>query len=226
MINNLESSTDLISHLEISLSKERFETYVKFANGDKTQALKLYLWNTNLSAALYSPLQSLEISFRNALHKELTQQYNNNWYDEIFHFASYTTKKNINSAKHKIERIENKEITPSRMVSNLTFGFWVGLLGPGPKGENNYDMKLWRPCLYKAFPYKKLSRKEAHAKFDDLRKLRNRIAHHEPIFNQEDLKNNYEKILETSSWICLYTSHWIKDNNQFLSIFQKKPTLF
>ena len=43
-----------------------------------------------------------------------------------------------------------KPVIPPRVVAELSFGFWVSLLGPGPSGL--YEMRLWCPILYKAFP--------------------------------------------------------------------------
>ena len=44
-------------------------------------------------------------------------------------------------------------------------------------------MTLWRPALRRVFPHRTpLTRIQAYQPLNALRKLRNRIAHHEPIF--------------------------------------------
>ena len=53
-----------------------------------------------------------------------------------------------------------------------------------------------------------MNRKQAHAALDQLRILRNRIAHHEPIFNR-DLADDYRQILEVTGWISPTTSEWL-----------------
>ena len=73
----------LIAALEASLSKDRLQSYLTAAGGEETQALQLYIWNTQLSAALYQPLQGLEITLRNAFHRQLSLTYGNDWYDQI-----------------------------------------------------------------------------------------------------------------------------------------------
>ena len=47
----------------------------------------------------------------------------------------------------------------------------------------NYDRTLRRPALHRAFPGR--PRREVQRKLNSLRQLRNRIAHHEPIFDRQ-----------------------------------------
>ena len=56
-------------------------TYLRATGGDREKALHLYTWNTALSAAFYGPLQGLEVALRNALHRQLTERYGAEWYD-------------------------------------------------------------------------------------------------------------------------------------------------
>ena len=99
-------------------------------------------------------------------------------------------------------------------MAKLSFGFWVSLTGPGGRLASedgaNYQMTLWRPALRQAFPYReKLTRKQAHGPLNDLRTLRNRIAHHEPIFSR-DLAKDHERILDVIGWMSPETAVWIE----------------
>lgn len=59
-----------------------------------------------------------------------------------------------------------------------------GRLESGRKA--NYEMTLWRPALRQVFAHcATLTRRQAHEPLNDLRILRNRIAHHAPIFAAE-----------------------------------------
>ena len=75
MVNPFSYSPNIINALERALSPERLSTYLVAANGDHAAALRLYVWNTEISAALYGPLQALEILVRNAFHRELSAVY-------------------------------------------------------------------------------------------------------------------------------------------------------
>jgi hypothetical protein len=71
--------------------------------------------------------------------------------------------------------------------------FWERLLTRWPPGKLNYEMALWRPALHRAFPDSRRRRAEVHKPLPGLRDLRNRIAHHEPIFSR-DLVAEYQTI--------------------------------
>src|SRR6202171_5348250 len=81
MVNHFPYSQSIINALERTLSPERLSTYLAATGGDHAAALRLYVWNTQISAALYGPLQALEIIIRNAFHRELATVYGPAWYD-------------------------------------------------------------------------------------------------------------------------------------------------
>lgn len=83
VVKNAFSYTDaIIDALETSLSPERVATYVSRAGGDREKAVRLYSWNTAVSAAFYGPLQGLEIALRNGMNRELAARYGPEWYDD------------------------------------------------------------------------------------------------------------------------------------------------
>ena len=90
--------------------------------------------------------------------------------------------------------------TPSAgdIVSHLWLGFWVKLL------SNSYEGILWPQLLEPVFPHmqrRQRTVKNLHAQLEDIRRLRNRVFHHEPIWHLPDLPERHEEILETIGWI-------------------------
>jgi len=57
MVKEFALDEPVLGALEASLSPERFGTYLGATSGDRTEAMRLYTWNTALSAAFYGPLQ-------------------------------------------------------------------------------------------------------------------------------------------------------------------------
>jgi hypothetical protein len=57
----------------------------------------------------------------------------------------------VAEAKDTLRRAK-RSLDPGRIVAELSFGFWERLLTHGPPGQLNYEMALWRPALYRAFP--------------------------------------------------------------------------
>ncbi|GAA0434489.1 hypothetical protein Acor_08950 [Acrocarpospora corrugata] len=92
---------------------------------------------------------------------------------------------------------------PDRIVEELSFGFWVSLLGSG----NNYDQHLWRPALYRAFPGWRGRRRDLHLKLDYLRVLRNKIAHHAPIHHRH-LTVDHDRVLECLGYVDAGLARW------------------
>ena len=181
-VEPFDFNDSIINALEHALSPERMSTYVDATNGDKNLAIRLYTWNTAASAAFYAPLQGMEISLRNAMHRELSTTFGATWYDNPACGFDAGTISRIADAKNDLQRSKHP-LDPPHVVAVLSFGFWVALLGKGGRigalgsAKSNYDMTLWRPCLYKAFPHVRMRRAQVHAPLDYLRTLRNRIAH-------------------------------------------------
>lgn len=218
IVKIFEFEEEVLEALETSLSPERMETYVRAAGGDKEKALRLYTWNTAVSAAFYGPLQGLEVALRNAAHRQLSACYGEDWYDNPACGFDAGTLDRIDAARRSLSR-GNYRVDPPHMVAELPFGFWVSLLGRGGRGrapdtsKRDYEKTLWRKCLYKTFPHARLSRSGAHKPLDYLRTFRNRIAHHEPIFDRH-LEADFRSILEVCGWICPKTADWIRHHSR------------
>src|ERR1019366_4080134 len=87
---------------------------------------------------------------------------------------------------------------PERIVSQLTFGFWVSLL------NGRYEQVLWPRMLLPAFPNMPRTirtRKTLSTRFHEIRALRNRVFHHERISHWPNLARCHDDILETLDWI-------------------------
>jgi len=73
-----------------------------------------------------------------------------------------------------------------QVVAASNFGLGVGLTDAGvPRHPTlSYETALWQPRIVRAFPNLGTTRrKQLHRQLDDLRRFRNRLAHHEPVFD-------------------------------------------
>lgn len=211
------------------LSGDRFGTYEQASGGDARLAAKLYSWNTAASAALFGPLHWLEVALRNAMHEQLADRFGADWYDQLDDRLSAGCLGRLSDARHRL-RPQDAPATAGRLVAALPFGFWVSLLGRGGKLENgnraNYEMALWRPCLRRAFVSSEpMTRRHVHSELDDLRKLRNRIAHHEPIFRR-DLASDYARILDALGWISPEVAAWVQQQSRVEEVLAADRTEF
>lgn len=213
--------------MEASISKERFATYLNVLGGDFSRALALYEENTSLGEAFYRPLQTVEIVLRNAFHSYLSSKLGRaDWYNT----RNLLSQKALGEVIAIIERLkdDNKEtrgwtLQVPDVVATLSFGFWVGL-----SHKHNQD-ELWtsKVALYDAIKHygRKPLRSDVYKVLNELRMLRNRVAHHRPLFKRDSLAD-LEAILTVIGWFCPKTADWVGQKNTLrdrLSSFRALP---
>ncbi len=193
--------------LENAFSRERMQRYLDAAHGDHAIALQFYTRNTQLGAAFHGPLQAFEVTLRNAMHARLAARYGGQWYAN----AALGLDSHAHDAMEGVLNRGMGAPTPGQFVASMSLGFWVRLVGRGGyinRGRKaDYERTLWRPALHKAFPGR--SRRAVQQRLDRLRQLRNRIVHHEPIFDRE-LGEDYENLLEAVGWVSADVRTWIE----------------
>lgn len=188
--------------LEATISRERLEKYLEDSGGILDAALSLYERNMRIAEAFYTPLQCMEVCFRNSLHSQLSARYGDDWLTNGTPGLAPWAVGKIGDAVRELGE-DGDEATPGRVVAKLHFGFWVGTLGPG------YDETLWRFALTRAFSDqgRGMKRKRVLGRFNALRRFRNRIAHHEPIFHR-NLPQMHAEVIEAIQWMCPETAAW------------------
>lgn len=207
---------EVLDALEIAFSPERLRTYKAACGGNLSQAIYLYNWNTTISQALYGPLQVFEITTRNAINRQLAVKYGDKWF-EVSKPVIFADTQSEKIAKVVARFDKNRAIVLGDVVADLSFGFWSDLVA-----HQFYD-ELWKVALHRAFPNRPRGTKRSTLAnpFIRLNTLRNRIAHHEPIWNR-DLERDYKLTIELTSWICPITSDWADKNNDFRERFSLK----
>ena len=104
----------------------------------------------------------------------------------------------MNSLRFRLNFSGNKNPSAGDLVSGLSLGFWVSLF----KGQ--YERILWPRLLPDVFPHaprRLRARKGISKRVDRIRRLRNRVFHHEPVWHLPDLEEQHHLILETIGWI-------------------------
>lgn len=189
-----------LAHVEPSISPARLLRY-QSASGDPLDTAVNYLWNVELCEAFYYSLNAVEISLRNGLHRSLTQHFGvPHWYDGHGVMEPYQ-KNEIDRVKARIQE-RGDPITPDRVVSELVFGFWVTIL------SRNYDARLWSANnavpLKNAFiqiPRSMRQRQKIHQRYNSIRELRNRVMHHEPLYDDPILGQRHGEVYQALHWL-------------------------
>lgn len=188
-------------------SDDRMERYFSLYPNNEEKALLHYQCNIKLSEAMYVPLSVLEVSLRNALCRELASMAGReDWYaifpntPGLSNLNRYITK----AIKQISGRHEN--ISPSKVIAELTLGFWVSLL------NSEYERILWKD-LRRAFPYMPKSikqRKNVSAPLNRFRAIRNRVFHNEAIcWNINKVASIHKEVIEVLGWINKDLPDWL-----------------
>lgn len=171
-----------------------------------------------MAGAFYDPLQNLEVTLRNALHRELAAHFGRwDWWNMPRLNLHSPAAAKITEARAVLARTRKDE-TAGRVIAELSFGFWVSLLGKG----NDYEMRLWRPALHRAFPGYRGGRRPLYDELDRVRRFRNLIAHHHPI-HQRDLADDHARILRLIGWISAPTAAWVRRNDRVRLLLAGRP---
>lgn len=195
---------DVVQALRDGMSPERFQTYLNLAGQDRRRALQIYTRNAALGSAFHGPLQTLEVTLRNAVHRSLSVSRGVAWYRDRA-LLRPTELQSVAQARESLSR-KRKPHGPGRVVAELNLGFWVALFA------RKYDSNLWCPHLRQEFSPEP-TRAELHDQLNRLRTLRNRIAHHEPIL-QRDLRTDHEKLMWILHMLSPHTASWVAHHSR------------
>jgi len=195
--------------LERSISTERLSRY-SAEKGNLSDALSLYERNTRLAESLHTSLQNLEICLRNTLHREMATAYGADWLtSNRAPLAPHSASRIVEGQK----QLTTKSASIGSLIAELKFSFWVGLLA------KQYDSTLWRKALRAGFPNVQGRRDGVYNRLNAIRRFRNRVAHHEPIYDK--CQQMHLEIVEAIGWMCSDTQAWTKHNCRFTTVFNE-----
>jgi hypothetical protein len=205
------------------LSPQRFHTYMRMAGGNRTRALDLHEWNTQLNAALLHDFAHLEVGLRNFYDRALINAVlpgDSHW----THQASFTglfpavpgndarTHADLGVARDKAG---GPSAPPGKLLAELTFGFWVLMT------SSRHTTLIWTPHLAAIYPTGS-QRRLIHAGLDELRKARNRVAHHEPV-RVADVNNLIRRMRRYAGYISPELARYIRHTSTVDTLLRSRP---
>jgi len=183
--------------IEEAISTPRLSTYRSQASAND-DAWALYRWNIELAAAITPLAADLEITLRNTIHDRLTNYLGRSdwWASTSLLLDDITGEMLTNVVRKHQKKITKGTVGPGKVVADTTLGVWVHLLGRGGHSALgrtiDYETTLWRPALRFGFSTgtftpsgreRRPTRADVHHRAALFQRLRNRVAHHEPILN-------------------------------------------
>lgn len=228
---------------ETAFSPARFGTYRAIARNDD-HAWELYRWNLALVSALTPLNADIEVVVRNVIDTQLAKHFNRpDWWASNDLVLDDDTARALSKvvAKHQRNVVAGK-VGPGRVIADLMLGTWVSLLSKGGTSSLgravDYEAHLWRPALRHGFSNgsRKPTRDDVHKRVAIYKDLRNRCAHHEPIFNgvrtpgatvstpKTSLTDVWEQALEVLDWISPALARHHRSHHDLTIVLASRPT--
>ncbi|HEU4562416.1 MAG TPA: hypothetical protein VFS20_31590 [Longimicrobium sp.] len=200
-----------VNAIQRALSATRLSKYYRNEAGDgDVEAVARYLWNLALQAALVPALHAAELTIRNAVFDASVKVANLRgrrfneiacWLDARPTLLYRNEAEAVDEAKDQL-RSNPKSMTPGHLVAKLSFGFWVNLLNASYEQGRSNGPALWPAGLkeFHGIPGPERNRADMRLRFDTVRRFRNRVAHHEPIWDQAP-EADYTYMLQTLRYL-------------------------
>lgn len=210
-----------------SLSRERLSKYLTRTGGSAERALALYVWNQEIGAALTVTLSQVEVCLRNQVARALADAYGPSWP------SIARLRHNHVEVRHELEKAESRitKAVPSTadIIAASDFNLWRELCKPAYAGV------FWAKRVPLAFPHVTTPGKEreilttVHRRVDLLLKLRNRIAHYEPIIGSNwekigvKLTDRHREAIELLQWMSPDLARWVASRDTFDIVMSTCP---
>jgi hypothetical protein len=214
--------------LEAVLSKSRLSTYRSYVtqtigNDDLDKALELYAWNAKTSSAYLLPLHIYEVVLRNAIADAISLRYGANWAFNSYFENSLPNPAHGYSQRKDLISVRNQHAAIGKIIPELKFAFWEHML------TQRHDGRIWDAHIKTVFPFlpaaetTEQSRTKLNGFCYNIRKIRNRIAHHEPIFNQGALNTALTHIVTSIGFRSAEATVWLKKLESVSQLLASKP---
>lgn len=208
--------------MAISVSRTRLEAYRMSGDSDLAVCAN-YLWNIEVSEALYPALQMFEVALRNSVHTALTNHFKSEqWFLEpgfLLQWQADEVRRAMRTlAKHQKPR------DAGRIIAELSFGFW------GSMFNRPYEELVWHAdkarllkMVFPGIPRSLRTRQAIWDRIERIRRLRNRVFHYEPVWNRGDLGARHREIVEALSWISVELAEILALSDRFDQVEHLRP---
>jgi hypothetical protein len=212
-------------HVEIGwlLSAPRFATYLEAASGNTGRALDLYAWNARVASALMLPAHFAEITTRNAVSEALSSVYGAQWpWNQAFIRTLPDPQGPVYRPRQDLRAVAGRHQTTGKVIADLKFVFWQSMC------TSRHDGRLWSPHLLGLYPYApaqataKDLRLRIYQDLEAIRSLRNRVAHHEPIFARA-LDDDLAKMVDLVAIRSGHAGSWVRRLEDVSALIQARP---
>ncbi len=126
---------------------------------------------------------------------------------------------NRQAVDRAIYKCGGSSATPGKVIAELSFGFWRNLT------TASHEKSVWVPYLHHAYP-KGTNRADVDRIIGNINTARNRIAHHEPLFNQKSdstPENTHEGLLLLLGHFGSEVRDHVASSSQVQTVLVQRP---
>lgn len=189
------------------------------------KSIELYEWNAEVSSALLLPLHFFEVVLRNAVHDAISLAYQEQWPWDGSFVSSVRSQVGRYRPRHDLQKNARSHSTTGKVIPEMKFAFWEQMFTSG------YDQAIWKPHLTSVFPNLPITTDEPSAArsvrldVEKVRKIRNRVAHHEPIFSQ-DVPAVIDAIHRVTAYRSPDVGVWVATKHRVTTVLAQRPTWY
>ncbi|MBO7240575.1 MAG: Abi family protein [Bacteroidaceae bacterium] len=196
------------------ISAQRMRKYLVACGGDTKKAMTLYRYNLELSKEMFTVISCFEVALRNRINNVLVNHLGNEWLkDSILRGGIFNVDTRVANTKKIIEKaynglLKDGKYSHHKLLAEMEFGIWKYMYAAP-------QYALTGNVLLDVFPNKpkttvniQFDNSYVFRELDYINKLRNRIAHHEPIcFNKNQnldltyVKNRHSRMIWLLQWM-------------------------
>ncbi len=197
----------LYSDFEELISTPRMAKYLAAYGNNTRKAMTLYRANIRLSTEVFSIFCLFEVALRNKIDRHYRFKFGNNWLSDATQpragfLQSVGCEKSLESVKRIIDNL-GAAYSHDKAVAELIFGFWTYQFASkefSAAGSSLLNILPGRPFG--------TNHTKVFKKLTSINRIRNRIAHHEPIcfaaplaISTQYAEQKYNQIIEVLHWL-------------------------
>lgn len=208
--------------LVATLSPARLSTYRVATGGDDALGLDLYAWHARVASAMLLPAHFAEVAIRNAVADALETVYGARWPWSPGFERSLPDPARGYSPSRDLRDVRRSNPTTGKVIAELKFAFWQSMF------TSRHDRRVWIPHIHGALPNgpaattPSVLRSRVYGDLEVIRRLRNRVAHHEPILAR-DLPADLDRIMELIELRSLATAEWVRSIEEVSGLLVARP---
>lgn len=206
------------------LSEVRLSAYKKKNSEEDNHCIAMHQWNVQIGEAMKPSLSYFELLLRNHINAVFKHCYGDDWLLSVpvELCLSQTDRKKNRECERDFIKTKKRKPRHDDILSRMSLGFWTAFF------HKKYDSfwfnkEHWR-IVFPYLPRRFCKRKYIEPKIKQIKNLRNRIAHLEPVWDLNPPINQiHYDCLEIIGYMSKDVLDLVKEIDRFNNVMKDKP---